>query len=1228
LVPIYIVTILTLFLNNQSLAARIGNNYEQQMPVPGVKAPSVRIESLNKINPGETVDLTAYATVDTKHNGEAFFYWYADQGTFTLHPSYPDYSTVTYTAPNTPGDVTITAQVGDTLGYVGTDRFTITVLGATNGKGNPPVLQKCTYRVSPKDWQDVYHATYRLTVAENADGVPVGHISIQPTTGDMRWNYSGTVRTLVNGTAVNIYRDAGLTDLIGKAETYHNGYDGIDIYFNAGFSENKDISVEQREDRYGKWLVDWRLQSSCPGPGKHNNGTPDLIVDTAEAEPDTQLEPGASTFIRARVSNIGDGPADASAFACYISSDSSWDSSDTLLYRKEFSILYDGRNAFVEQNVNIPASLSSGDYYLVFRADDQGTVAETDERNNEAAVRIEVKTGADLTVSNTGVSPTNVTPGQAVTLNARVTNSGGTGTLASSSLGYYLSADANWDSADTLLGTSSFGSLLPGQSQDFSRSFILPADLPTGQQYIIFYADYADKVTETDNGNNQASVSLQVSYNQTMTVLTPNASTSWSYDRQQTIQWASNFGGTVKIDLYKSLSFNRTIATDASNTGTFTWSVPELQPEDHYWIRITSNTNSSVSDDSERFTITNPATLTVLSPGDGDVFGFGSTRNITWDSSFDGTVDIDLYKAGAFYRIIDRSVPTVRSSDDSYAWSVPSDLAEGTDYQVKVTHSSDPSTTDRSDGYFTIADPSTEDPLAVDDAAVTEEDIAVIIAVLANDNPPQGETLEVTDVSDPANGTVLINGDNTITYTPNSGFTGSDAFTYTVTSPSRGTASAAVYVTVNEIVSCDPWELPPEILALARDDAGNIFAVGTFHDSITLGTDAPVTLTAPAETYALYIAKYTSSGTLLWAQKTVATSFGVMSCKAAVDTTGNLYISGDYYKAMNFYNGESVAATLYDPSTEYDCGYEVFLAKYSPAGEPVWAERAGGKYSDHGESLAVDSATARLYIGGIFDGVLDLGSGASTTTLNSADDNVDPFLAQYTLDGTLLWAKQINGGSGSVLSVAAKGTDAVLATGYYYDTITLNGSSPITLTSGSGSSQFIAEFSATNGQVRWAQKANGTSSCMGRAVAADDAGQVYVAGDFRETCDFYDTHTLFESLTSFGANDMFMIKYQADGTPEWLHQGGGTSYDFGRHVTFDQDSNPLFIGTCGQFPVDFSIDGAGTTAASSTSCAATYDIDGNFLEFVEPGNNVVTAEESSGNSVIIGTDGTVSPCTW
>ncbi len=1214
--------ILITLLVSSGYAKEIGNNYEQQMPVPGVKAPSVRIESLKKIKPGETVDLTAYATVDTKHNGEAFFYWYAAQGTFTLHPSYPDYSTVTYTAPNTPSDVTITAQVGDTLGYVGTDKFTIKVLGATNGNPgtNPPAPSNCTYTVTPADWQDKYHVTYRLKIEQNAAGTSVGHVSIQPTTGNMRWDYSGTVRLLIGNNAVNIYKNADLTYLHGKAETYNKGDSGFDIYFAADFTTNKSINVDHREDGYGRWNVNWQAAVSCPEPG--STGSPDLIVDTAEVDP-LRMEPGAKINTRVRITNIGTATANTFHLGCYLSANgSTWDAADTLLYQQRINKLIQGRNTLIEKSVTLPKNVS-GDYYLIFRADNMGNIAEGNEGNNDTAVAVEIRDFADLTVRQTSISPDKAAPGESVTLSAIVQNSGGTGTLASSRLGYYLSADKTWDSSDILLGTSPFGSLLPGQSTSLSRTITLSADLSQGRHYIIFYADYAGKVSETDKENNQAAVSFNVAYSQKMTVFTPNASTSWSAGRAQTIQWASNLGGTVKIDLYKSFSLNRTLAAAAPNTGSFVWTVPaDLNPAGNYWIKITSNARSSVFDDSDRFSIIWPATLSVLAPASGDVFGLGTTRNITWKSSFNGTVDIDLYKAGAFARIINHAVPTVSSSDGSYAWNIPADLAEGSDYQIKVTHSADPSTTDLSDGSFTIANPNTEKPLAKDDAAVTEKDNAVLISVLANDNQPEGETLEVTAVSNPAHGTALINGDDTITYTPDSGFTGSDSFTYTVKSPSRGTATANVYVTVNEAVSCDrdPWQLPPNVQALARDDAGNIFAVGTFQNSITLGSE---TLTAPAGMPALYIAKYTATGTLLWTRKAVAGEYGTIEVKAAVDATGNLYLSGSYYSEINFYTGEAVEKTL---SGESGCAHDIFIAKYTPSGALAWAEQAGGQWDDYGESLTVDSATGLLYLGGIFTDVLNLGSGASSTTLYSVDGNTDPFIAQYTLDGILLWAKQIDGGSGSVLSVAAKGADSVLATGYYYNTVTFRGASPITLTGGAGSNYFVAEFSAADGQVRWAQKANGTSNCTGRAVAVDAAGQVYVAGDFRQSCDFYEADTVFKSLTSFGESDLFMIKYRADGTPEWLHQGGGAGYDFGRQVTFTQNSNPMVIGTCDQFPVAFTTDGGGTTVSSSTSCAVTYDAVGNFQGFVEPGTGLILAETSAGNSVIIGREGMVYPC--
>ncbi|WLE98542.1 MAG: hypothetical protein QTN59_06815 [Candidatus Electrothrix communis] len=70
----------------------------------------------------------------------------------------------------------------------------------------------------------------------------------------------------------------------------------------------------------------------------------------------------------------------------------------------------------------------------------------------------------------------------------------------------------------------------------------------------------------------------------------------------------------------------------------------------------------------------------------------------------------------------------------------------------------------------------------------------------------------------------------------------------------------------------------------------------------------------------------------------------------------------------------------------------------------------------------------------------------------------------------------------------------------------------------------------------------------------------------------------------------------------------------------------MVIRTCCQFPANFTIDGAGTTAASNTSCAATYDLDGNFIEFIEPGNNLVTAQQADGKTAIIGSENMVTPC--
>jgi len=90
-------------------------------------------------------------------------------------------------------------------------------------------------------------------------------------------------------------------------------------------------------------------------------------------------------------------------------------------------------------------------------------------------------------------------------------------------------------------------------------------------------------------------------------------------------------------------------------------------------------------------------------------------------------------------------------------------------------------------------------PVADDDSATTPEDQAISIDVLTGDSDPDGGDLSVDSVTQPANGVATLNKDDTITYTPNANFHGSDTFTYQNTNGTSPSESATVTVNVTPV---------------------------------------------------------------------------------------------------------------------------------------------------------------------------------------------------------------------------------------------------------------------------------------------------------------------------------------------------------------------------------------------------------------------------------------------
>jgi mono/diheme cytochrome c family protein len=121
-------------------------------------------------------------------------------------------------------------------------------------------------------------------------------------------------------------------------------------------------------------------------------------------------------------------------------------------------------------------------------------------------------------------------------------------------------------------------------------------------------------------------------------------------------------------------------------------------------------------------------------------------------------------------------------------------------------------------------------PVANDDTASTEQDVAVDIDVLANDSDPTSDPLSVTafDAASGNSGTVDCTVVGICTYTPPAGFTGVDTFDYTI-SDGQETATATVTVTVTS-----PSPVGDPVAGQARYDSEcNVCHAAGAHDTTT-----------------------------------------------------------------------------------------------------------------------------------------------------------------------------------------------------------------------------------------------------------------------------------------------------------------------------------------------------------------------------------------------------------
>lgn len=219
-----------------------------------------------------------------------------------------------------------------------------------------------------------------------------------------------------------------------------------------------------------------------------------------------------------------------------------------------------------------------------------------------------------------------------------------------------------------------------------------------------------------------------------------------------------------------------------------------------------------------------------------------------------------------------------------------------------------------------------------------------------------------------------------------------------------------------------------------------------------------------------------------------------------------------------------------------------------------WTTQAGGLGYQETTDIAVD-ADGNVISVGHFQASIDLDPGPGTAIFSSAGFT-DLFIQKLDANGNYVWGGKIGGGSSSeaAYGVATDGDGNVYVTGTFDETtdfdISPSSSSTMAGLAGTSADIFVLKLTAAGGYV-WSVPAAGTGADLGKEIAVDEFGNVYVAGVFRNTCEFADMSGGSVSYTAWAGDDVFVWKLNSAGTTGWVHVFASTAADAVSDITLD-----------------------------------------------------------------------------
>ncbi len=348
---------------------------------------------------------------------------------------------------------------------------------------------------------------------------------------------------------------------------------------------------------------------------------------------------------------------------------------------------------------------------------------------------------------------------------------------------------------------------------------------------------------------------------------------------------------------------------------------------------------------------------------------------------------------------------------------------------------------------------------------------------------------------------------------------------------------------------------------ISTDIDGNVFLASAFVSSnITLDT----TLLIGNSYYNIFVVKYDSTGNVLWAKSAGGNKEKYIG-GITTDNFGNVCIAGTFSESAIF-------------GTTTLTGGGIFIVKYNPNGNVIWAKKA----TSYGfvDGISADLA-GNIYITGTFSNdsiVFDTTTLVNAGCTGAFGNCADIFVVKYDPLGDFMWAKSFGGTSYDFAGgIKADANENVFVSAYSYN-------------SAGGDDVIVVKYN-TLGNVVWSQSSMGgippmTDDC-GMGITTDANGNVYVTGFFvGSNITFGNISTGFITLNNNGyanTKDVFVVKYTSLGSLAWAISVGEVFIDNGSGISVDINGN---VYVTGNYFDNSSINFGNTTLLS----AGRYDV--------------------------------------